>query len=189
VHYLNDEGLKLHSNGVKDVIFKTLLFLNSRCLFILEILFGSFCLRSSRSSRTLFMDSLQRSEYNALWSICICFFYFRNIGPFSLWTLSFESLILIASFHDSFTFAYLTRELDLWERDVCFNKLKWCRYALLFGDPFLKDIWHVPWWLSSKVIKEFEHLCFPFFVFLEKESWSQPYYISWVVLRCHGHIN
>ena len=160
----------MHLNSVKDVIFKTLLFLKSKSLFILEILFGSFCLRSSRLLRTFFMDFLQRSKCNALWSICICFSYLRNIGPFSLWTLSFESLILVASFYGSFTFAYLTRKLDLWERDVCFNKLKWCWYTLLFGDPYLKDIWHVPWWLSSKVIKEFKHLCFPFFIFLKKKS-------------------
>lgn len=141
-----------HTRRVSKMLsLETLLFLKSGSLFMLGILLSSFCWRSSSLLKTLFVDSLQRSESNTLWSI---------------WTLSFESLIIVASFHGFFIFVCLTYELNLYEGDVHFNELRWYWHTLLSKDLNFKDIWHVPYWLSSKVIREFEHLCFPFFVFL-----------------------
>jgi hypothetical protein len=142
-----------HTRRVSKMLsLETLLFLKSRSLFMLGILLSSFCWRSSSLLRTLFVDSLQRLESNTLWSI---------------WTLSFESLIIVVSFHGFFFYFFcLTYKLNLYKGDVHFNELRWYRHTLLFKDLNFKDIWHVPYWLASKVIREFEHLYFPFSVFL-----------------------
>ena len=63
---------------------KTLLFLKSVRFVVFKILLSSFWWRSSSPSMTLFMDFLQRSECNLLWSIRMCcLFYLRNIGLIS----------------------------------------------------------------------------------------------------------
>jgi len=85
--------------------------------------------------------------------------YLRNIGPFSLWTLSFEPLILAASFHSSFTFATWFMNSTLGRR-CSFNDV---------GLPHNLETF------ISKVNGQLGHLCFPFSVFLEEKSCSQPY--------------
>lgn len=50
---------------------------------------------------------------DTLWLICI-YSYLRNIGPLSSWALSFKTLILVASFHGSFTSTYPSHNSWTW---------------------------------------------------------------------------
>jgi hypothetical protein len=66
----------------------------------IKSLIDFFCLKNSIPSRIISLESLYGSKYNALGLICL-YFYIRNIHPISSWTLSFKTLIFIASFHGS----------------------------------------------------------------------------------------
>jgi hypothetical protein len=116
---------KTYSNSVKDVVFKNLIVSKEREICCVQNLTKFFLLEKFESVNDSFYGLLTKvgMQY-VVNNMYVLFFYLRNIGLISSWTLSFESLIIIANFHCSFAFAYLNRELDLWERDDHLNELK-----------------------------------------------------------------
>jgi len=99
-----------------------------------------------------------RDESNASWSICL-YAYLRNIGSLFFMEFSFspnfESLIVSFDdyFHSCLLKSYLMTSTSEKDQHTCFLTnlyLKGCRHRLTF------------------------------FVFLEGESWSQPYVFWWI---------
>jgi len=95
-------------------------------------------------------------ENNALWLICM-YTYLRNIGPpFFHGVFLFSKVwVLIANFDSLFALAYSSHILWSWP---------------------LGRVWYHHTFLSSNLYLKSHQFC-QHFVFLERESWSQSYYV------------
>jgi len=94
-------------------------------------------------------------ESNALWSICM-YTYLRNIGPhFLQWSLSFLKSLSLGS--------------KLWWPSC--SRLLESHLVILTSEKGLISSYFYPPTFISRVVNSTPH-----FIFLERESWSQPYY-------------
>ena len=87
--------------------------------------------------------------------------YLRNIGPLFFMKFSFSQKFesLIISFDGSSALAYSSHILWSWP---------------------LGEIWHQHTSFSTNLFLKGFQLCLTFSIFLEEESWSQPYVFWWI---------